>query len=63
MSRKKNEIRTVRYNVKVGSKVIKNSEPVALVGPEQKQDTLSINEFVEQLYGPGYSCMIIPPDD
>lgn len=58
---KSNDILTREKQVKVGTRVLKGAEPVALVGPEKKKDTLSAGEFVEQLYGPGYQCVIIPP--
>lgn len=65
MSRKKdsNDILTKQKQVRVGKRVLRGPEPVALVGPEQNKDTLSAGEFVEQLYGPGYQCVIIPPSD
>ena len=62
-SKKSNTITTPRKQVKVGKKVLKGPEPVALVGPENNKDTLSADEFVEQLYGPGYHCLVIPPDE
>lgn len=63
MSRNKHsdDIITQRNQVKVGRRVLRGLEPVALVGPENKKDTLSASEFVEQLYGPGFQCVIIPP--
>ena len=63
MSRKKesNDILTKHKQVRFGKRVLRGPEPVALVGPEQNKDTLSPGEFVEQLYGPGYQCVIIPP--
>ena len=65
MSRKKesNDIMTKHKQVRFGKRVLRGPEPVALVGPEQNKDTLSAGEFVEQLYGPGYQCVIIPPAD
>lgn len=65
MSRKKNsnDMLTKKKQVKFGRRVLRGPEPVALVGPEQNKDTLSAGEFVEQLYGPGYQCLIIPPDE
>ena len=63
MSRKKEskDILTKHKQVRFGKRVLRGPEPVALVGPEQNKDTLSAGEFVEQLYGPGYQCVIIPP--
>ena len=63
MSRKKdsNIMITKQKQVKFGRRVLRGPEPVALIGPEKGKDTLSAGEFVEQLYGPGYQCVIIPP--
>ena len=65
MSRKKtsSDIMTKKKQVKFGKRVLLGPEPVALVGPAENKDTLSAGEFVEQLYGPGYQCVIIPPSD
>ena len=65
MSRNKNsnDIVTTRKQVKIGKKVYHGTEPVALVGPEQNRDIISLNEFAEALYGPGCQCVIIPPSD
>ncbi len=62
MSRSKdsNIILTPRTQAKVGRRVIKGSEPVALVGPERNKDTFSLQEFAEALYGPGTQCYVIP---
>lgn len=62
MSRKKdsNDILTTRKQVRIGKKVYHGTEPVALVGPEQNKDTLSLNEFAVALYGPGTQCVVIP---
>lgn len=62
MSRKRtsNDIVTSRKRVKYGKKMYLGTEPVALVGPEQNKDTVSLNEFAEALYGPGTQCVVIP---
>ncbi len=61
MSRRKdsNNMLTKQKKVKFGKRVLRGSEPVALVGPEQNKDTVSLNEFAEALYGPGTQCYII----
>jgi hypothetical protein len=63
MSRKKNSnaLLTKEKQVKFGEKVLKGNEPAALVGPSKNKDTLTLNEFAEQLYGPGVQCVIVPP--
>ncbi len=65
MSRKSdtNVIFTPRNKTKLGKRVYRENHPVALIGPEGKQDTLSVQEFVELLYGQGYQCVIVPPDN
>ena len=64
MSRKKssNDILTAQKKVKVGTRIIENGEPKALVGPESNKDTFSLDEMVEALYGPGARCVVYPPD-
>jgi len=59
---KSNDILTREKRVKVGKRVIKGAEPVALVGPEKRKDTLSLTEFAEALYGPGTKCLLIPAE-
>lgn len=62
MSRNKrtNDILTPRKQAKVGTRVLRGTEPVALVGPEKNKDTFSLVEFAEALYGPGTQCIVIP---
>ena len=62
MSRKKdsNDILTPRKRAKVGKKIYRGPEPVALVGPEANKDTFSLQEFAVALYGPGTQCYVIP---
>lgn len=63
MSRKKNsnDILTRNKGVKVGKRVLKNGEPQMLVGPEANKDLYTIQDMTEDLYGPGYQCIVIPP--
>lgn len=61
MKNRSNEIRTPRNGAKIGERVIRGAEPVALVKQGEKRDTLSLEEFAEALYGPGTQCMVIPP--
>ncbi len=64
MSRKKEAdyIFTPRNHVKFGRRINRGHEIVALVGPEKNKDTLSLQEFAVELYGPGTQCYIILPD-
>ena len=63
MSRRKdsNDMRTRSKGVRVGKRVIKNGEPQMLVGPEANKDLYTIQDMTEDLYGPGYRYMLIPP--
>ena len=63
MSRKKksNDVLTPRAGAKVGERLRRNTELVALVKQGDKMDTLSVPEFAEALYGPGTQCIVIPP--
>lgn len=63
MSRNKhsNDIRTPRSQVKVGQRVQRGSEPVAYIKQNGKEDTLSLSEFAETLYGPGTTCVVYTP--
>lgn len=56
------EIRTPLKGAKVGDRVIRQGEPVALVKSGNTIDTISIGEMAEALFGPGTQCLIIPPD-
>ena len=56
----RNDIRTPRYGAKVGERVMKGREPVALVKQGERKDTLSLEEFAIALYGPGTQCVVIP---
>lgn len=58
---KTNVILTREKRVKVGTKVIKGTEPMVLVGSEKKKDTISIQDIAVALYGPGTRCVVIPP--
>ena len=62
MSRRRSsdDMLTKQKQVKFGKRVLRGPEPVALVGPEQNRDTVSLNEFAEALYGPGTRCYVIP---
>ncbi len=57
---KRNDIRTPRHGAKVGERVLKGSEPVALVKQGDTRDTISVEEFAIALYGPGTQCVVIP---
>lgn len=59
-NRKSNDILTREKQVKVGTRVLKGTEPVALVGPEKQKDTFSLQDMAVALYGPGTQCVIIP---
>lgn len=59
-NRKSNDILTREKQVKVGTRVLKGAEPVALVGPEKQKDTFSLQDMAVALYGPGTQCVIIP---
>ena len=61
MKAKQTEIRTPRNRVKIGEKVLRGGEPVALIRQGGKEDTISLEEFAEGLYGKGVQCMVIPP--
>lgn len=63
MSRNKdhNVLSTPRTGAKYGRRVLRGSEPVALVGPAGNRDILSLQEFAEALYGEGTECVVIPP--
>ena len=58
--RKRNEIRTARHGLKVGERVMKDGEPVALVKQGERYDSFSLEEFADALYGPGTRCIIVP---
>ncbi len=60
-NKRSNEIRTPRLGAKVGDRVMRGTEPVALVKSGETRDTISIGEMAEALYGPGTQCLIIPP--
>ena len=64
MSRKKssNDIVTAQKKVKVGTRVIENGEPKALVGPESNKDTFSLDDMAEALYGKGTKCVVYLPE-
>ena len=55
-----NDIRTPRVGAKIGERVMKGREPVALVKQGGRKDTLSLEEFAIALYGPGTQCVVIP---
>ncbi len=57
-----NDILTREKQVKVGTRVLKGAEPVALVGPEKKKDTFSLQDMAVALYGPGTQCVVIPAE-
>jgi hypothetical protein len=57
---KRNEIRTVRYGLKVGERVMKDGEPVALVKQGERYDSFTLEEFAGALYGPGTRCIVVP---
>jgi len=59
--KRSNDIKTPRLDVKVGEKVMRGPEPVALVKQGGTKDTMSVSEFAEALYGTGTQCLIIPP--
>ncbi len=61
-NRRKNDILTREKQVKVGTRVLNGAEPVALVGPKSNKDTISLQEFAVELYGPGTQCYVILPD-
>lgn len=61
-SRKSNDIFTREKQVKVGTRVLKGTEPVALVGPEKRKDTFSLQDMAVALYGPGTQCVVIPAE-
>ena len=61
-NKKSNDILTPEKQVKVGRRVLRGPEPVALVGPEKNRDTISTGEFARQLFGPDYKVLIIPPE-
>lgn len=61
MRKNTEDIRTPRNNVKIGEKVMRGMEPVALIKQGEKKDTISLEEFAAALYGPGTQCMIILP--
>ena len=65
MSRRKdsNDILTRRKGVRVGKRVLKDGEPQMLVGPQAKKDLYTIQDMTEDLYGPGYKYIVIPPDN
>lgn len=56
-----NDIKTPVYGAKVGERILRGTEPVALVKQGNIMDTMSVGEFAEALYGPGTQCLIIPP--
>ena len=56
-----NDIKTPRLGAKVGERVMRGPEPVALVKQGDTRDTMSVSEFAEALYGTGTQCLIIPP--
>ena len=58
---KENEIRTPRNGAKIGERVMRGAQPVALVKQGDRKDTISLEEFAEALYGPGTQCLLIPP--
>ena len=61
-----NEIRSPRNGAKLGDKVMLGKEPVVLtvvlIKQGGKKDTMSIPEIVEELYGRGTKCIIIPSE-
>ena len=59
-NKKSNDILTREKQVKVGTRVLKGAEPVALVGPEKQKDTFSLQDMAVALYGPGTQCVVIP---
>ena len=61
-NRRSNDIRTPRLGAKVGERVMRGPEPVALVKCGETRDTISVGEFAEALYGPGIQCLIILPE-
>ena len=60
-NKRSNEIRTPRLGAKVGDRVMRGTEPVALVKSGETRDTISLGEMAEALYGPGTQCLVIPP--
>ena len=60
-NKRSNEIRTPRLGAKVGERVMRGTEPVALVKSGETRDTMSLGEMAEALYGPGTQCLVIPP--
>lgn len=65
MSRKKNSnlIVTKLKHIKIGRRILKNNEPVVLVGPDEKNDIITLQELAVELYGPGTQCLVIPGDN
>lgn len=65
MSRKKksNDIYTKNKHIRFGKRVFLDNKPVALIGPNKNQDTLSLQEMAVELYGPGTQCYVIPGND
>lgn len=60
-NKKSNEIRTTKKDIMVGTKVRDKvtGAPVALIkGKGDKYDTLTLQEFVEALYGKGAKVLI-----
>lgn len=60
-NKKPNEIRTMNEDIMVGTKIKdrKTGAPVALIkGKGQKFDTMTVQEFAEQLYGEGIKVLI-----
>ena len=47
---KSNDILTREKQVKVGTRVLRGTEPVALVGPEKKKNTFSLQDMAVALY-------------
>ena len=65
MSRRKdsNDILTRNKGVRVGKRVLKDGVPQMLVGPEANKDLYTIQDMTEDMYGPGYKYVVIPPDN
>ena len=63
MCRKKvsNDIFTPRFKAKIGQKVRRGAELVIFIKQNGKEDTISVSELAEALYGKGTQCLIIPP--
>ena len=62
MKSNSNEIRSPRNGAKLGDKVMLGKEPVVLIKQGGKKDTMSVPEIVEELYGRGTKCIIIPSE-